>query len=630
LKPFHSFISFAVEPSGIVDFISFTYDKRSLSAIFVPKSAKMYPYDSKVWIWIKEMFFRITLNKITTIFFLFSFLHCFAHGIVQSLLFTVDADASSLVSTIIEVAEVPTGHFAWLTRPDEHFLLRLCDAVPVGKPVSPCHDIFDSRRGKLVVPPGFKRSPQDTALADPAVSDIISSTNTLESTSGRFSQENLFSTGSGDIFLQPIVNSSGTVTAVNFAFAESNADPVTFDEVCTRTLVYAQQVLENARREELALIASEFWLLGLSVFAIMYDSIPHLLAGLGMRFLSTGWSAYSIWRTQNIEIRFRVLITEGTCGVNLFPTYFRERIAFQIPDLLLNLLALGLSCFLVWKLVRAYTKYMFRRVGAPGQLISLYRIFLGVLTCLQLSVYLLVASTALWIDQLVNGAIAKISSFTTIYLGLFIFTVIVIIPWIAMGWYAVLREKKRSMAAFLFIGFVFIVCWSLMYYSQVYRWTWVQWPFFASLTVAAQLVLIASIALGVICWRNFHKGLAGYLYIDSRLQSSDFEPEVFPHKPDLEKQKHAPLDFDKHGRHMEPEPEPEPAPAPVPSPLPAARAPSPAAAPAPAPEPVLVSPPAVFVVPILGKNDPWAKRKKRRQSSEFTQDTRDAFRDVGL
>ncbi len=51
--------------------------------------------------------------------------------------------------------------------------------------------------------------------------------------------------------------------------------------------------------------------------------------------------------------------------------------------------------------------------------------FLGVFVCLQLSVYLLVASTALWIDQLVNGAIASISSFTPVYLALYIFTIIV-------------------------------------------------------------------------------------------------------------------------------------------------------------------------------------------------------------
>lgn len=54
--------------------------------------------------------------------------------------------------------------------------------------------------------------------------------------------------------------------------------------------------------------------------------------------------------------------------------------------------------------------------------------FLGVLICLQLSVYVLVMPTALWVDQLINGAIAKISSHTTVYIGLFVFTLVVSLP----------------------------------------------------------------------------------------------------------------------------------------------------------------------------------------------------------
>ena len=87
-----------------------------------------------------------------------------------------------------------------------------------------------------------------------------------------------------------------------------------------------------------------------------------------MRVLSSGWSAYSIWRTQDVGLRFSTLITDGACKVDLFPTYVKHRISFQvcvlmrsesiilnllqIPDLVLNLVALVLSGFLVYRLVR--------------------------------------------------------------------------------------------------------------------------------------------------------------------------------------------------------------------------------------------------------------------------------------
>jgi len=282
-----------------------------------------------------------------------------------------------------------------------------------------------------------------------------------------------------------------------------------------------------SEREELALIGSDFWLFGISVFAILYDSIPHLLAGFFIRVLSVGWSAYSLWRTGDIQHRLDVLVTNGACGVDLFPTYHYDRISFQIPDLVLNVIALLLSGYFVWHLAKEYAHFMFTRVGAPPAVVRVYRLFLGVFVCLQLSVYLLVSSMGLWIDQLVNGAIARISSFTAIYLALFIFTIIVLLPWISMGWFAVRREMKRTMTAFLLIAFVFLVCWSIMYYSLVYRWTWIQWPFFASLTVAAQLGLVATLVLGVLCWRNFHMGLKQYLHVERILEKSDFEPDSF-------------------------------------------------------------------------------------------------------
>lgn len=66
------------------------------------------------------------------------------------------------------------------------------------------------------------------------------------------------------------------------------------------------------------------------------------------------------------------------------------------------------------------------------------------------------------------------------------------------------------MTTFLVIGFIFIAGWSVMFYSQVYRWQFVQFPFFACITLEAFIVMIASCVLGAVCWRNFDKGLAHY------------------------------------------------------------------------------------------------------------------------
>ena len=104
------------------------------------------------------------------------------------------------------------------------------------------------------------------------------------------------------------------------------------------------------------------------------------------------------------------------------------------------------------------------------------------------------------------------------------------------------------LAAFLFLGIFYIASWGVMFYSLVFRWTFASWPFFASLTVAAFVMLIASCVLGVVCWRNFDKGLAHFrmfefahlpflpfeltpfvvaVYVDDVLSKENFQPGLF-------------------------------------------------------------------------------------------------------
>lgn len=66
------------------------------------------------------------------------------------------------------------------------------------------------------------------------------------------------------------------------------------------------------------------------------------------------------------------------------------------------------------------------------------------------------------------------------------------------------------MSGFLAVAFIYIACWSIMFYSQVYRWTFVNWVFFACITVASFVVLVLVTVFAVLCWLNFGKGLAQY------------------------------------------------------------------------------------------------------------------------
>ncbi|PBK98530.1 hypothetical protein ARMGADRAFT_1051893 [Armillaria gallica] len=446
---------------------------------------------------------RITLNRLTTAFFLFGFFHCFAQGIIQSLLFSVDSEYNALLKKVTVAANVP--FFVGST-------LRMCDYLPHDD--TSCSDVFTINR-----PPN-----QNVRHSN----ELITENNFV----WRAGLE-----GSG-FSVTPLDNTTYSVT---LKLLKGESGSIILSQTCIQTLLLPSQDLSNFRRENLAFIFLQFWL---------FDSVPHLLAGIGARILLTAWSAYTIWRTHHLSSVYRALLSNpGTpCSVDFFPIYFSTRSSLEIPDLVLNLTALSI---MIWTVLRVYAVQLYKRVGAPAHILRIHKFFMAMQACLQLEVYILPAGMGLWIDQLFNTYINHISEHTVIYKGVFIFYTVVRIPstmvsicccsmsfrWLSRGWYwdgTRFGTKERNGCSVIFVGFLFLLCESLMLYSQVYRWTFIMWANLACFTVAYIIVIVACIILGIVCLRNFDQGLAQYL------ASSNFAPEVFQHREDMDIEK-APL-----------------------------------------------------------------------------------------
>lgn len=108
----------------------------------------------------------------------------------------------------------------------------------------------------------------------------------------------------------------------------------------------------------------------------MLALIFHSVAALCFRVLATAWSMYIIWRTVDVRSRFDILLNsdDSPCQVGvdtvdaLFPSYFQSREALQvrfyqsfqdyisllpqIPDLVMNVVSLGLALYLSMKLIK--------------------------------------------------------------------------------------------------------------------------------------------------------------------------------------------------------------------------------------------------------------------------------------
>jgi hypothetical protein len=76
------------------------------------------------------------------------------------------------------------------------------------------------------------------------------------------------------------------------------------------------------------------------------------------------------------------------------------------------------------------------------------------------------------------------------------------------GWFSVRRERRNLTWAFLAIAFFFIFAWAMMLYSRIYRFTFIDWPFFACMASASFVGILCSTGFAIVCLRNYGKGLA--------------------------------------------------------------------------------------------------------------------------
>jgi hypothetical protein len=84
------------------------------------------------------------------------------------------------------------------------------------------------------------------------------------------------------------------------------------------------------------------------------ESIPHTIASFFTHVLATAWTGFQIYHTNTFRDDFNRLTTHGTCGQNLLIQYWPARAQAEYPSLVLNGVALLVSAFLSWKIIKVY------------------------------------------------------------------------------------------------------------------------------------------------------------------------------------------------------------------------------------------------------------------------------------
>jgi hypothetical protein len=330
---------------------------------------------------------------------------------------------------------------------------------------------------------------------------------------------------------------------VNGLGHNDNDEDITLDRSCLWALNYPVDILLNTKREDITFIAFQFWVLGMSIVAILNESIPHILASLLTHMLATAWAGFQISHTRTFRTNFSRLTTNGACKpINLLPNYWKDRGNAEIPSLVLNVVALVISALLTWRLVKLYGWQTFKRVGASLVINRLYKLLLTLSIVIQLSFFFMVVTIGLWLDQLWNGRIAHLAVLAYVYKPVFLVVFVLLFPWLVTGWFASRRELRIPMLIFLILSFGYLLGWGVMFASATFRWTFVQWRFFGLMASGSALLTLMACIMGLICRMNFGRGLLRYLTAQEPILDEAVPDAYYPSTNDEK------VDFPSHAQ----------------------------------------------------------------------------------
>lgn len=426
---------------------------------------EVFPLPEKM----RDMSTRVKTNRWTKSFCLLAVLHCVLQiGLQLGAFANNHATAASFEAVVSDLVLTPKP-FAILENNGD---VTLCTKIPqrFGGP-DPCERL--SFNGSS--------SPARVAIITPRF------TASLELKNGRISPD--------EIGLQGL--------------EEEQPNEIDVSPECLSTFPWVFDVTHNATREDIVSVLFQCWLLAVSFAAIFKESIPHVATALASETLATVWSAYKVARTESFKVDFARIVT-GTCGVNVLPHYFGYREALEATIMVLNILALLGFLFLSWQLYKEYAPRMLKRVDSRPDMERLYRVMLSLSTVIHLAAFFLVTVSGLFIDQLFVGRIRLLAEHVTIYEVIFILLIAFTVPWVIVGLISTRNESRRGMVFFFIISLAFLAVWGTMFASQIYRFMFFTWSFFATASIFACLLLVTVVCLSVYAFLNFGLGLPEY------------------------------------------------------------------------------------------------------------------------
>jgi len=187
---------------------------------------------------------------------------------------------------------------------------------------------------------------------------------------------------------------------------------LSFDEraECAISLMWLEDILSDASREDFGTLLYHIWLLTLSVVTLLNESLPHLFAGLAARALALAWAGFRVQGNRNLLTTYYHVISTGKCdGHDPLGSWWDQTTIRGIVGVVSNSVNFVIIAWLTYKLFTVYASQTFSTVGASTEVNRIYKLVLLLSVILQLAGFFILGQSALWISKISFGAIRTLA-----------------------------------------------------------------------------------------------------------------------------------------------------------------------------------------------------------------------------
>ncbi|KAE9396713.1 hypothetical protein BT96DRAFT_98220 [Gymnopus androsaceus JB14] len=256
---------------------------------------------------------------------------------------------------------------------------------------------------------------------------------------------------------------------------------------CVTSLEFPAYLLDNATREDIALVLLQCWVFCIMIFALYCRSISGTITIFVCLLFQFVWSIFRVAYADRLQAQVDRITNAACDGISVLPNIWTRQIMLEAPSIALSGLCLvGLICLACklrtssdWQAERA----LFRTLDGR-RLVILH-------ATLQISMFFVMLPLGLWLNDLFTGVSAHLANHVQLYKVLAFIEALVLIPWLIKLRYASQWQDHSRFYPLLFtVSLVYVIGLDLIFIEPTYRLVFLSWPFFGTTSVLSIILCL--------------------------------------------------------------------------------------------------------------------------------------------